>query len=200
MPVLTRQETLYFANVSVGTPPQSLRLHIDTGSSDMWTNAASSNLCSTRIEPCSISGTYDANSSSSYNFVSNDFNISYIDGSGALGDYVTDTLRIGRQELDAVQFGVGYQSSSPEGILGIGYPINEVQVNRNRKKAYDNVPVAMVNKGLIQSNAYSLWLDDLEASTGSIMFGGLIQTNFMENFRPCRYRNSLDSSENLSSH
>lgn len=178
MPVLTRQETLYFANVSVGTPPQSLRLHIDTGSSDMWTNAASSNLCSTRIEPCSISGTYDANSSSSYNFVSNDFNISYIDGSGALGDYVTDTLRIGRQELDAVQFGVGYQSSSPEGILGIGYPINEVQVNRNRKKAYDNVPVAMVNKGLIQSNAYSLWLDDLEASTGSIMFGGVDTDKF----------------------
>jgi hypothetical protein len=31
----------------------------------------------------------------------------------------------------------------------------------------------MVQKGLIQSNAYSLWLNDLDASTGSILFGGV---------------------------
>ena len=91
---------------------------------------------------------------------------------------MTDTLRIGQQELEGVQFGVGYQSSSPEGILGIGYPINEAQVNRNRKQAYDNVPLAMANKGVIKSNAYSLWLDDLEASTGSIMFGGVDTDKF----------------------
>jgi hypothetical protein len=31
----------------------------------------------------------------------------------------------------------------------------------------------MVRGGLIQSNAYSLWLNDLDASTGSILFGGV---------------------------
>ncbi len=31
----------------------------------------------------------------------------------------------------------------------------------------------MVQGGLIQSNAYSLWLNDLDASTGSILFGGV---------------------------
>ena len=144
----------------------------------MWTNAAASDLCQSRFDVCSISGTYDANASSSYQFVSGDFNISYVDGSGALGDYVSDNLRIGQQVLEGVQFGVGYQSTSQEGILGIGYPANEVQVNRNGKRAYDNVPQAMASSGLIQSNAYSLWLDDLESSTGSIMFGGVDTDKF----------------------
>lgn len=31
----------------------------------------------------------------------------------------------------------------------------------------------MVNKGLIKSSAYSLWLNDLDANTGSILFGGV---------------------------
>jgi len=34
---LDNLETLYFANASLGTPEQALRLHIDTGSSDLWT-------------------------------------------------------------------------------------------------------------------------------------------------------------------
>ena len=31
----------------------------------------------------------------------------------------------------------------------------------------------MANSGLIKSNAYSLWLNDLDAATGSILFGGV---------------------------
>ena len=31
----------------------------------------------------------------------------------------------------------------------------------------------MADKGLIKSNAYSLWLNDLDANTGSILFGGV---------------------------
>lgn len=62
---------------------------------------------------------------------------------------------------------------SIEGVLGIGYPINEVQVSRNNGKPYPNLPSAMKNAGLIQTTAYSLWLNDLDASTGSILFGGI---------------------------
>lgn len=170
---LDNEETLYFANVSLGTPAQSLRLHIDTGSSDLWANSKSSQICSYRGDPCSDSGTYNANSSSTYKFVSNDFNVSYVDGSGASGDYATDTLSIGGKTLKGLQFGIGYESTSPEGILGIGYTNDEAQVNRVGQKGYSNLPQAMADGGLIQSNAYSLWLDDLEASTGSILFGGV---------------------------
>ncbi|KAF2118956.1 aspartic peptidase domain-containing protein [Lophiotrema nucula] len=170
---LDNLETLYFANTSLGTPEQSLRLHIDTGSSDLWANAASSDLCQGRGDQCAESGTYDANSSSTYTYVNSDFNISYVDGSGASGDYVTDTLHFGGKTIDDLQFGVGYTSSSAEGILGIGYAVNEVQVNRAGGQPYANLPQKLADNGDTNTNAYSLWLNDLDASTGSILFGGV---------------------------
>ena len=148
-------------------------MHIDTGSSDLWCNSASSSLCQQNPDPCSASGTYDSSSSSTYNLVNNNFNISYVDGSGASGDYATDTLSIGGQSLANFQFGVGTESTSNEGVLGIGYATNEVQVNRNQQTGYPNLPSAMVEAGLIQSNSFSLWLNDLEAGSGQILFGGV---------------------------
>ncbi|KAB8213900.1 putative aspartic-type endopeptidase opsB [Aspergillus novoparasiticus] len=170
---LDNEETLYFCNITLGTPKQSLRLVLDTGSSDLWCNAANSTLCSSKDQPCNTSGSYDPSSSSSYSYASSDFNISYADGTGAAGDYVTDTIHIGGATVKDFQFGVGYSSSSAEGVLGIGYTTNEVQVGRLGKSAYANLPQAMVKNGLIQSNAYSLWLNDLGADTGSILFGGV---------------------------
>ncbi|KAJ5204049.1 uncharacterized protein N7498_004928 [Penicillium cinerascens] len=170
---LDNEETLYFCNVSLGTPKQNFRLVLDTGSSDLWTNAPNSTLCESQQDVCSVSGTYDASSSSTYSFVSSDFNISYADSSGSSGDYVTDTLHIAGTTIKDFQFGVGYVSTSAQGVLGIGYTANEVQVGRNGQDAYANLPKAMVQNGLIQSNAYSLWLNDLDANTGSILFGGV---------------------------
>lgn len=170
---LDNLETLYFANASLGTPAQKLRLHIDTGSSDLWANAKSSDLCQEQGNQCAESGTYNANSSKTYSYVNSDFNISYVDGSGASGDYAKDTFSFGGQNLEGMQFGIGYTSTSPEGILGIGYTVNEVQVNRAGGQAYPNLPQLLADNKLINSNAYSLWLNDLEASTGSILFGGV---------------------------
>jgi len=159
-------------NATIGTPAQSFRLHIDTGSSDLWVNVADSALCEQDTE-CNISGTYSANSSSTYNYINSDFNISYVDGSGSSGDYVSDTVRFGSVTLEDQQFGIGYISSSEEGILGIGYPINEVAVAYNGDEPYSNIPQHLVDNGEININAYSLWLNDLDASTGSILFGGV---------------------------
>jgi hypothetical protein len=106
------KETLYFCNITLGTPGQQFRLALDTGSSDLWCNTANSTLCSSQGDPCVTSGTYNSNSSSTYKFVSSDFNISYADGSGASGDYVTDTLSMSDVTLSNFQFGVGYTSSS----------------------------------------------------------------------------------------
>lgn len=75
--------------------------------------------------------------------------------------------------MTGLQFGIGYQSTSADGILGIGYTADEAQVNSANLKSYANLPQAMANAGLIKSNAYSLWLNDLEANTGSIIFGGV---------------------------
>lgn len=168
---LDNEETLYFANVTMGTPAQTLRLHIDTGSSDLWVNVADSTWCTSKDQTC-VGGTYAPNSSSTYEYVNSLFNITYVDGSGSAGDYATDVLRIGGATLDAQEFGIGYTSSSDEGILGIGYAANEAIVEYSTT-TYVNVPAKMVQDGLINTNAYSLWLNDLDASTGSILFGGV---------------------------
>ncbi|KAI0019004.1 eukaryotic aspartyl protease [Xylariomycetidae sp. FL0641] len=170
---LDNEETLYFVNATIGTPEQSLRLHLDTGSSDLWVNTPASSLCSEKAQSCDFAGTYTANDSSTYSYVGSWFNISYVDGSGASGDYVTDTVTIGDTTLDELQFGIGYVSSSSQGILGIGYPANEVQVGRAQMDPYDNLPAKLAADGTIASNAYSLWLNDLDANTGSILFGGV---------------------------
>ena len=169
---LDNEQSLYFANITLGTPSQSLQLHIDTGSSDLWVNTASSSLCQTSTTGCT-GGTYDSTKSSSYKVINDKFNISYVDGSGAAGDYVSDTLGFGGVSLSNFQFGIGSSSTSSEGVLGIGYVMNEVQVQRAGMASYPNLPQALLNAGHIASNAYSLWLNDLDASTGEILFGGV---------------------------
>lgn len=175
---LDNMQTLYFVNASIGTPPQQFRLHLDTGSSDLWVNTDSSPLCSQDGDPCATSGVYSANDSSTYDYVNSAFNISYVDGSGAVGDYVTDDLTIGGAKLDQLQFGVGYESTASQSILGIGYPGNEIQVIRNGQDPYDNLPAKMASQGLIQSNAYSLYLNSLDSETGQILFGGVDTEQF----------------------
>lgn len=169
---LDNEQSLYYANLTLGTPAQNLRLHIDTGSSDLWVNTAESAFCSSRQNPCE-GGTFDYQRSSTLTRVNNEFNISYVDGSGAAGSYVADTLGFGDVQLQQFQFGIGESSSSEQGVLGIGYALNEVQVNRAGLQPYPNLPVALVDGGYIRSNAYSLWLNDLDASEGMILFGGV---------------------------
>lgn len=170
---LSNRKTLYLMTAYIGTPAQQLNLHIDTGSSDLWVNVPRSTLCGQRGNQCSISGTYNANNSRTYKYVNSLFNISYADGSGSSGDYATDTVSFGGANLTNQQLGVGYQSSSYEGILGIGYAYNEAILRYNGAQTYVNVPQNLVQSGYINSNAYSLWLNDLNAASGSILFGGI---------------------------
>lgn len=88
---------------------------------------------------------------------------------------MSDNLVLGGASMP-MQFGVGYVSSSAQGVMGIGYASLEVQASTNGEQTYSNIPLVMMEKGLINSPTYSLWLDDLASSTGSIMFGG-VDTN-----------------------
>ncbi|KAM3437353.1 hypothetical protein NHJ13734_004675 [Beauveria thailandica] len=178
---LDNLRTLYFFNASLGNPPQELRLHLDTGSSDLWVNTASSSLCKSSNEACDVSGTYTANSSSTYEYINSRFNISYVDGSSAQGDYATDSFRFGDIGIDDFQFGIGYKSSSQQGILGIGYPENEVQVARSGERPYENLPTRLLADKHIGTNAYSIWLDDINSTTGSLLFGGVDRSQYRGN-------------------
>ncbi|OJJ47538.1 hypothetical protein ASPZODRAFT_1707769 [Penicilliopsis zonata CBS 506.65] len=170
---LTNDVDMYVANISLGTPKQKIQVILDTGSSDLWVNTRES--CDSNDNygnECLAYGIYDANTSSTYVFDNSDFDISYADDSGAAGDYVNDTLTLGSDTVKDFQFGVAYDSDSAQGVFGIGYALNEAELEYT-DTTYPNLPEALVNAGLINTPAYSLWLDDLDASSGSILFGGV---------------------------
>lgn len=168
---LDNEEALYTMNASLGTPPQDFQLHIDTGSSDLWVNSANSQFCQQNSQQCQTAGTYAPNSSSTYEYIDSNFQITYVDGSGASGDYASDKFTFGNVDIDDLQFGIGYTASKSVGVLGIGYAAHEVAASYG--EIYPNLPMKLVESGRINTNAYSLWLNDLDASQGEILFGGV---------------------------
>ena len=71
-----------------------------------------------------------------------------------------------------LQFGVGLTSNSSVAVMGIGYRAREAIVFLNLP-TYPNLIDQMVSHGLVELRTYSLYLNDLEASTGTILFGGV---------------------------
>jgi hypothetical protein len=94
----------------------------------------------------------------------NGFNISYVDGTGSSGDYISDTFTIGGGSISTFEMGLATDSSIGIGIMGIGYNTSEANIGTGNGKIYPNLPIAMATAGLINANAYSLWLNDLRMS------------------------------------
>ncbi|KAK1829473.1 mitochondrial elongation factor g 1-like protein [Podospora conica] len=164
----------YFATCKLGTPPQSLDLQLDTGSSDIWVPDTSAQVCHTQAG-CDL-GSFTPSQSSTYDVVgAGEFVIQYLDGTKSKGDYFTDDFKIGDASLKNMTMGLGLNTTIAYGLVGIGYANNEaiVGTTSSLKSVYPNLPVNMVDEGLINTIAYSLWLNDLDASSGSILFGGI---------------------------
>ena len=162
---------LYFVNATIGTPPQTVNLQIDTGSSDVWMFGPGS--CDTQSSQC-LGGAFDGSKSSSAALIAEGkFKIQYqTPGSGVQGDYFSDDFGLGGATIKNLTMAVASQAVHvPTGIMGIGFNTNEAFVAQGGEP-YPNIVDEMVNQGLISSRAYSLYLDDLEDVSGTILFGG----------------------------
>ena len=147
---------------------------LDTGTSDTIVNAQTSDECTfPGAKLCAPYGSYSANSSSTYSYISSVFNQTASFVFNIIGDYASETLTLGNNTFPSMQIAIAYNTSAPQGMLGIGYPAGENQAAAYGGKVYNNVPMQMVADGLINSNAYSLWLDGVNTSTGNILFGGV---------------------------
>lgn len=76
--------------------------------------------------------------------------------------------------------GLGKKTDVPFGLIGVGYASNEAS-RETANVVYPNLPIAMQEGGIINSVAYSLWLNDLGANTGSILFGGIDVDKYVGN-------------------
>ncbi|KAI1433251.1 aspartic peptidase domain-containing protein [Xylaria sp. CBS 124048] len=168
----------YFAEVALGTPPQNVTLILDTGSSDVWVLDSKADLChSMALESKygSCLSTYDSAQSSTFQSLDQEeFSIQYLDGSGASGVYIKDDLHVAGANVKALQVGLAQNTTINSGLLGVGFDTNVAA-----STIYQNIIDTFVNEGLIHTKAYSLYLNDLDAEIGTILFGGIDTQQFI---------------------
>jgi hypothetical protein len=169
----------YYIDVEVGTPGQPMTMILDTGSSDAWVLSVDADLCNSRTLQRkygdSCSPTYDPSKSSTYKVAVKDgFSIQYLDNSEAAGDYIYDNFKIANVTVEKLQIGLADKVAMGTGVLGIGFPENEAAAD-----VYPNIIDQLADQGLINSRAYSLYLNDRRSSTGSILFGGIDTDKFI---------------------
>ncbi|GKT42628.1 putative aspartic-type endopeptidase opsB [Colletotrichum spaethianum] len=182
---ITRRETLdlaalnnitgggYYSEVKVGTPGQKALMHIDTGSSDTWVVDKQADLCNSRSlqrqYQTGCTATFNSSESSTYKLVStNGFDITYLDGKNIQGDYIQDVISFDGKTIKDQQMGLAIQTVKSSGLMGLGFSEN-VATRRQYPTILDN----MVTQGQIGRKAYSIWLNDLSASEGTVLFGGV---------------------------
>lgn len=102
---------IYSTNLTLGNPPQPVEVSVDTGSSDLWVVHSDNPVCGRPQSDCDSLGTYDQDSSSSFNALPDKFQIQYGDNSWARGYYAVDTLSIENAKVPEMQFGVATDSS-----------------------------------------------------------------------------------------
>ncbi|KAK3714848.1 hypothetical protein LTR37_007583 [Vermiconidia calcicola] len=160
---------MYSIEILVGTPGQPQSLQLDTGSRRMWIPAKGSSICSPSLVNCDSLGSFDRSKSSTFDSTGQTDTISYADGSSVTGESFYDTLRIGGQSVKRQIQVLGKQGSGVgEGVLGVGFPASAPTLNHN-----------LAAQGIIESNKYSLWLNDLNAASGIIIFGGIDTAKFV---------------------
>lgn len=129
---------------------------------------------------CTLFGSFDQSQSSSFhlNLSAPVFSIKYADSTFASGFWGTDTVGFGNVNVTDLSFAIANRTSSHIGVLGIGLPGLETTnvgstVGYSNGYQYENLPMRLKSSGVINTNAYSLYLNKATSLTGSILFGGV---------------------------
>ncbi|KZL66089.1 eukaryotic aspartyl protease, partial [Colletotrichum incanum] len=182
---ITRRDTLnlaalnnitgggYYSEINVGTPGQKTLLHLDTGSSDTWVVDKQADLCTSRSlqrqYETGCTETFDSRASATFKVVStNGFDITYLDGKNIRGDYIQDVVSFDGKTIRNQQLGLAIQTVRGSGLMGLGFS-ESVAARRQYPTILDN----MVTQGDIGRKAFSIWLNDLSSSEGTVLFGGV---------------------------
>ncbi|KII95161.1 hypothetical protein PLICRDRAFT_48125 [Plicaturopsis crispa FD-325 SS-3] len=167
VPLSNFMNAQYFTEISIGTPPQSFKVILDTGSSNLW---VPSSKCTSIA--CFLHSKYDSSSSTSHKENGTEFSIQY--GSGSMEGFVSnDHITIGDLTLKSTDFaeatkepGLAFAFGKFDGILGLAY--DTISVNHITPPFY-----AMINQGLLDSKVFSFRIGSSEEDGGEAVFGGI---------------------------
>lgn len=163
-----------FSEISLGTPPQSFKVILDTGSSNLWVPSSE---CSSIA--CYLHTKYDSSSSSTYKKNGTSFEIRY--GSGSLSGYVSnDVFQIGDLKVKHQDFaeatsepGLAFAFGRFDGIMGLGY--DTISVNKIVPPFYN-----MMDQGLLDEPVFAFYLGDTnnEGEESVATFGGIDESHY----------------------
>ncbi|KAK9372344.1 aspartic peptidase domain-containing protein [Lipomyces chichibuensis] len=172
-PYNDRWKYAYLANITIGTPPQTVALQLDSKGLEIWVQSSANPGCrNTDLEFCAISKFYNRSESTTAKSTSLQGTLLYDDSTYARVLAVQDVATIGDKQVPSLIFGVSTESTAIYGRLGLG---RSEKTSGGGPHTLQNV---MLDYGLINVTAYSLWLDDHETSTGAILFGGVDKSKF----------------------
>jgi len=170
------QDAQYFGEISVGSPPQSVEVIYDTGSSNLWVPDVKKGIAGLfhHIYTHDKSSTYQANGTT--------FNIQY--GSGPVsGFYSKDTMTLGGIEVPDYTFaevnntkglGLAYTIGKFDGICGMGWggiSVDHVQTPLE----------ALVATGKLDEPVFAFYLGT-GGSAGELVLGGVNPDHYTGDF------------------
>ncbi|KAK4119630.1 acid protease [Parathielavia appendiculata] len=168
-----RSDIAYYAQLSIGTPPQPVFVQLDTGSFELWVNPDCTAVSGADAAFCERIGQYDTTKSSTATSLGTTKTLRYGIGTANIS-YFTDTITLAGSStaLQAVQFGVATASEDAfSGILGIGY-------GKDVATRYLNFVDQLRAQMVIRVKAYTLALGSKDAQEGVIVFGGVDTSKF----------------------
>ncbi|RYP17982.1 hypothetical protein DL765_004201 [Monosporascus sp. GIB2] len=157
-------EFTYVINASVGTPPQNLSLALTLSADESWVPDAND------WSSWDYGAFWPGNSSTFVRPGQNSFTVQYMDGRTAYGDRIRETLWVGGAAVPNLTMGLAHETNARLGMLALGF-------NRS-SSGVPNFPDRMLAEGLVNSTAYSLWLDDSSAESGNVLFGAVDRAAF----------------------
>lgn len=173
VPVSNFLNAQYFSEITIGTPPQTFKVVLDTGSSNLWVPSSE---CGSIA--CYLHTKYDSSSSSTYKKNGTSFEIRY--GSGSLSGFVSeDVMTIGDLKIKNQIFaeateepGLAFAFGRFDGILGLGY--DSISVNKIPPPFYN-----MIDQGLLDEPVFAFYLSDTNNGDDSeATFGGVDESHY----------------------
>lgn len=171
VPVDNFMNAQYFSEIQLGTPPQTFKVVLDTGSSNLW---VPSSQCSSIA--CFLHTKYESSQSSTYKANGTSFEIRY--GSGSMKGFVSqDILSIGDLTIKGQDFaeateepGLAFAFGRFDGILGLGY--DTISVNKIVPPFYQ-----MVNQKLLDEPVFAFYIAPTEEQS-EVVFGGIDKSHY----------------------
>jgi cathepsin D len=175
IPLVDVQDSEYYGEVDVGSPPQKFTVIYDTGSSNLWVPSKGCTNCKPGT------ARYDSSKSSSFAKDGQAFQIQY--GTGSSKGFISkDNIIMGGLTIDGFSFGEVTSEATDvfgaapfDGILGMGVP----------KAAVDKVPMPMdmlVEQKKIEHNIFAFYLASGGKDGSTLTLGGTDPSFHTEDF------------------